>query len=92
MFLLRLIWAVVHALLAGASPILSLLLHGDSNPYCMDKEFGGKQAPNLWRLNAWGDFQDPADATVVTVRPESKQTPFAAETLLEHNVPADECE
>ena len=69
-----------------------LLLHGDTNPYCMDKEFGGKQAPNLWRLNAWGDFQVPADATVVTVRPESKQTPFAAETLLEHNVPADGCE
>lgn len=69
-----------------------LLLHGDTNPYCMDKEFGGEQAPNLWRLNAWGDFKAPADATVVTVRPESKQTPFSAETLLEHNVPADGCE
>ncbi len=29
-----------------------LLLHGDSNPFCMDKKFGGAQAPNLWRLNA----------------------------------------
>ncbi|MDH3972846.1 MAG: hypothetical protein OEV42_01085 [Deltaproteobacteria bacterium] len=69
-----------------------LLLHGDTNPYCMDKEFGGKLAPNLWRLNAWGDFQAPADATVVTVKPESKQTPFVAETLLEHKVPVDGCE
>ncbi len=68
-----------------------LLLHGDSNPYCLDKTFGGKRAPNLWRLNAWGDFQAPADATVVTVNPENPQTPFAAETLLEHKVPAAGC-
>lgn len=68
-----------------------LLLHGDTNPYCMDKEFGGKLAPNLWRLNAWGDFQVPADATVVTVRPESKEVPFAVETLLGHKVPSDGC-
>jgi len=69
-----------------------LLLHGDTNPYCMDKEFGGKLAPNLWRLNAWGDFQEPADATVVTVQPENSQTPFSAETLLGHKVPANRCE
>ncbi len=68
-----------------------LLLHGDTSPYCMDREFGGKLAPNLWRLNAWGDFQDPADATVVTVTPGSKKTPFAAETLLGHQVPDDGC-
>ena len=69
-----------------------LLLHGDTHPYCMDKEFGGQLAPNLWRLNAWGDFQVPADATVVTVQPENKQTPFVAETLLGHKVAADKCE
>ncbi len=68
-----------------------LLLHGDTNPYCMDKKFGGKRAPNLWRLNAWGDFKDPADATVVTVQPDDQQTPFKAETLLGHEIPADGC-
>ncbi|MCI5143791.1 MAG: hypothetical protein D3909_19115, partial [Candidatus Electrothrix sp. ATG1] len=64
-----------------------LLLHGDTYPFCMDKDFGGPQAPNLWRLNAWGDFKTPADATVVTVQAESPQQPFAAETLLGHEKP-----
>ncbi|MCW5213454.1 hypothetical protein VU04_11155, partial [Desulfobulbus sp. TB] len=69
-----------------------LLLHGDSNPFCMDKEFGGTQAPNLWRLNAWGDFKTPADATIVRVQPENSQQPFCAETLLGHEVPVQRCE
>ena len=43
-----------------------LLIHGDTNPYCLDKKFGGDQAPKLWRLNALGDFTE-ADATLVTV-------------------------
>ena len=43
-----------------------LLIHGDTNPYCLDKTFGGDQAPKLWRLNALGDFTE-ADATLVTV-------------------------
>ncbi len=80
-----------HFLNRGKPPKPVLLLHGDTYPYCMDKEFGGKQAPNLWRLNAWGDFQDPADATVVTVHPDNKQIPFSAETLLGHKVPEDGC-
>jgi hypothetical protein len=50
-----------------------LLLHGDTNAYCMDKKYGGTRAPNLWRLNAWGDFKAPADATVVTVQPGDGQ-------------------
>ena len=58
----------------------------------MDSEFGGKSAPNLWRLNGWGDFQIPADATIVTVQPENKQTPFTAETLLGHKAPTKGCE
>ncbi|WP_417909936.1 hypothetical protein [Candidatus Electronema sp. PJ] len=69
-----------------------LLVHGDTNPYCMDKDFGGQQAPNLWRLNAWGDYQDPADATVITVQPDNRQQPFAAQTLLGYQAPADRCE
>jgi hypothetical protein len=69
-----------------------LLLHGDTNPFCMDKTFGGSQAPNLWRLNAWGDFKSPADATLVTVQPGNPPQPFTAETLLGHEVPAQRCE
>ena len=69
-----------------------LLLHGDTNQFCMDTKFGGNQAPNLWRLNAWGDFKDPADATLVTVQPGNPQQPFAAETLLGHEAPAQRCD
>lgn len=67
-----------------------LLIHGDTNPYCMDKSFGGKKAPNLWRLNAWGDFQTPADATVVTIDTDSK-TPFSATTLVHKKSPTEGC-
>ena len=67
-----------------------LLIHGDTYPYCMDKSFGGNEAPNLWRLNSWGDFQEPADATVITVDSENK-VPFSAKTLLGKKVPDDGC-
>ncbi len=75
---------------AARRPVL--LVHGDTNPYCMDKDFGGRQAPNLWRLNAWGDYQDPADATVITVQLGNRQQPFAAQTLIEKKTPAEQCE
>ena len=52
--------------LAAAFAASVLLIHGDTNPYCLDKKFGGDQAPKLWRLNALGDFTE-ADATLVTV-------------------------
>lgn len=68
-----------------------LLVHGDTNPYCFDTEFGGDQAPNLWRLNAWGDYREPADATVITVQPGKRDTPFAAKTLLGGQVPETNC-
>ncbi len=68
-----------------------LLMHGDTGPFCFDKKFGGRAAPNLWRLNAWGDFTDPADATVVTIQPENKEQPFDAITLLERTVPGSSC-
>ena len=45
-----------------------LLIHGDTGPYCLDKTFGGSEAPNIWRLNAGGDYHQPLDATVVTYR------------------------
>ncbi len=68
-----------------------LLLHGDTTPFCMDKKFGGTEAPNLWRLNAWGDFKEPADATLVTIQPGNSDLPFAAETLVGHELPNEGC-
>ncbi len=69
-----------------------LLIHGDTNPYCLDKQFGGNTAPNLWRLNAWGDFQQPADATAIAVQPNDANEPFVIQTLLGHQVPTNGCD
>ena len=68
-----------------------LLLHGDTNPYCWDKDFGGKLAPNLWRLNAWGDYKSPADATEIIVQLDNPQKPFKARSLIHHLKPEKSC-
>lgn len=77
-----------HGWSGEAKPVL--LIHGDTYPYCMDKSFGGKEVPNLWRLNAWGDFQEPTDATIITVDTENK-IPFSAITLLGKKIPQNRC-
>ena len=69
-----------------------LLVHGDTNPYCWDKDFGGELAPNLWRLNGWGDFQSPADATEIIVQLDNAKKPFKARTLINHLKPAKSCD
>lgn len=58
-----------------------LLVHGDTNPYCLDKKFGGETAANLWRLNALGDFTE-TDATIVTVSKAGAETPFTVNRLM----------
>ncbi|MCM1984808.1 hypothetical protein [Lyngbya confervoides] len=68
-----------------------LLLHGDTFPYCWDKTFGADIAPNLWRLNAWGDFQQPADVTLIQVQPQDSEQPFVAKTLSHQIQPALTC-
>jgi len=68
-----------------------LFLHGDSNPYCFDKKFGKDITPNLWRLNAWGDYKPYADATVVTFNPDNKNKPFEAHTLTSNELPKVSC-
>ncbi len=68
-----------------------LLVHGDTDPYCLDKGFGGKAAPNLWRLNAGGDYHQPIDATVVTFDPKSANSPFSAKGLVDGEQPAPGC-
>jgi hypothetical protein len=68
-----------------------LFLHGDTNPYCFDKKFGKKKAPNLWRLNAWGDGRSHADATVVKFNPNNKKSPFESHTLISNDLPKSSC-
>ncbi|MCH8808698.1 MAG: hypothetical protein IH993_02525 [Proteobacteria bacterium] len=58
-----------------------LLVHGDTNPFCLDKKFGEKTAPKLWRLNALGDGSE-VDATVVTVQLDNPEEPFAIAPLM----------
>jgi len=68
-----------------------LLLHGDTNPYCWDKDFGGELAPNLWRINAWGDYRTPGDATEIIIQLDNPQEPFAAKTLMQQLEPDAAC-
>ncbi len=77
--------------LAGVFGKPVLLVHGDTNPYCLDRGFGGEAAGNLWRLNAIGDFHDPTDATLITVDPDNPEAPFSAQGLVGKAEPADPC-
>ncbi len=72
-----------------AKPVL--LIHGDTRPYCWDKKFGG-QALNLWRLNAWGDYQTHPDVTEITVQTDNTAEPFLAHTLITRELPTTVCE
>ncbi len=56
-----------------------LLLHGDTNAYCLDQPFDNSK--NLWRLNAPGDFKY-IDAVVVKVFPTDRNQPFQVTGLL----------
>jgi hypothetical protein len=60
-----------------------LLVHGDTNAYCLDQPFQaarGPAAPLLWRLNAPGDYA-PIDAAIVQVQP-GEARPFKVTGLL----------
>lgn len=57
-----------------------LLIHGDTGRLCVDRAFGGEQAPNLWRLNAAGDWV--VDAISVEVDVASEGNPFVFRRLL----------
>ena len=57
------------------------LIHGDTNPFCLDKKFGGDTAPLLWRLNALGDYS-VLDATVISVQPDNQKEPFSVTSLI----------
>ncbi len=67
-----------------------LLLHGDTSPYCMDKQFGGENATNLWRFNSAGDYK-VLDAVKITVHPKNNEMPFKMESLREGQLPEEHC-
>ncbi len=74
-------FAAVRAQLRAGAEALGkpvLVAHGDSGPFCMDREFGGENAPKLWRLNGGGDYV--MDAAIVVVRNASE--PFMVYRLL----------
>jgi hypothetical protein len=85
--LLRL--GVLIASLSACSTVISpetaakpvLLIHGDTNAYCLDQPFSTRQAPKLWRLNAPGDYQ-VIDAAVIAFDPASADRPFKVTGLL----------
>ena len=56
-----------------------LLIHGSTDWYWLDRDFGAGIAPKLWRLNGPGD--GVVNAAVVTVDPEN-DPPFAVRLLL----------
>jgi hypothetical protein len=65
-----------------------LLIHGSTNPFCLDRRFGGWQAPKLWRLNGPGDFVH-IDAAVVRFDADS-DVPFTVRSLMT-NIAAADC-
>ncbi|PHQ69592.1 MAG: hypothetical protein COB93_07670 [Sneathiella sp.] len=67
-----------------------LFIHGDTNPYCLDKDFGGSRAPNLWRFNSTGDYA-LVDAAKISVHPKKPADPFTFTSLVQNIVPAEGC-
>jgi hypothetical protein len=68
-----------------------LLLHGDTNAYCLDQPFPTTRAPKLWRLNAPGDFK-VVDAAVISINPYRPNRPFTVSGLLSGQAAPQECD
>ena len=58
-----------------------LLIHGDTNAYCLDQPFSINVAPKLWRLNAPGDYK-VIDAALISFDMSSPAKPFSVHGLL----------
>ena len=74
--------------LSQALPKPVLLLHGDTDAYCLDQPFD--RATNLWRLNAAGDYKQ-IDANVIKVVPSDSSQPFQVTGLLSGQAPPAVC-
>lgn len=67
-----------------------LLVHGDTNAYCLDQPFDTSVAPMLWRLNGPGDYK-VIDASIVAVDPSNPAKPFKVTGLLSGTAPPATC-
>lgn len=57
-----------------------LLIHGDTQAYCLHQPYPG--IPNLWRLNAPGDYKY-TDANQVLFNPKNSEMPFTVTGVLD---------
>ena len=74
--------------LASNLPVPVLLVHGDTNGYCLDQPIA--DAPNLWRLNGVGDWK-VIDADLVSFDPTNPRKPFTVRGLLSGLEPLSRC-
>jgi hypothetical protein len=66
-----------------------LLVHGDTNPACLERIEPSGGGRGFWRLNAWGDGSTPADITIVDVDPAATGAPFTVSGVVPgHEMPA----
>jgi len=57
-----------------------LIIHGDTNAYCFQQQ-APQKVPNLWRLNALGDYK-LSDVAKVTFNNHDQKQPFTVNSLL----------
>lgn len=74
--------------LARNLPVPVLLVHGDTNGYCLEQPMA--DAPNLWRLNGVGDYK-VIDADLVYFDPANASKPFTVRGLLTGLQPPSRC-
>ena len=68
-----------------------LLVHGDTNAYCLDQPFNTALAPLLWRLNGPGDYK-VIDASIVAIDAANPARPFYVTGLLSGTSPPATCD
>ncbi len=76
--------------LAKEKKLPVLLVHGDTNAHCLDRP-AADEAPNLWRLNAPGDFMDPTDVDLISFERDKPERPFRVQGLLSKQAPPSLC-
>lgn len=83
--------SIRKALVAGAASLGKpvLIVHGDTGRFCVDREFGGDDAPNLWRLNGAGDWV--VDAAIVEINVSNSRRPFTVFRILDGSQLYAEC-
>jgi hypothetical protein len=74
--------------LARNLPVPVLMVHGDTNGYCLDQPIA--DAPNLWRLNGVGDWK-VIDADLISFDPTNPRKPFTVRGLLSGLEPLSRC-